>query len=1244
MDFYRIVERPAKNGVVEIYPDFIVKRSKDIMIRGGEFYAVWDEENGVWTTDEYDVQRIVDNDISIAAKEAASRAEGHISAKYMHSFSTGSWQKFMNFASKLPENYHQLDRELNFASDEVDKYRYSSKRLPYPLKPGTYSAYDELMGVLYDPKERDKLEWAIGAVISGDSRSIQKFIVLYGESGAGKSTFLNILEKLFTGYTSVFEAKALVGNNNNFATEAFRTNPLVAIQHDGDLSRIEDNTKLNSIVSHEEMVINEKHKSTYSTRLDAFLFMGTNKPVKITDAKSGIIRRLIDVQPSGRKLPYSRYKELMRQIDFELGGIASYCLDRYLTMGPDYYDSYIPEEMMLMTDYFYNYIETYFDVFKEADGVALTHAYRMYKEYCDDAQIAYSMNRVVFREELKNYFRNFEERATINGERVRSWYSGFKTERFKVLSEPTYSEPIFELTETESILDDILAMDPAQYASPIDTPMSSWDSVDTVLSDIDTSRVHFVRVPENHIVIDFDIKNAEGQKDALSNLEAASKWPPTYTEFSKGGSGVHLHYIYEGDLDTLDNEYAPGIEVKVFRGKSALRRRLTFCKNTPVATISSGLPIKEKKMYSEALLQSEKSLRDLIERNLRKEIHPGTKPSVAFIKKILDDAYESGLIYDVTNMRTAIMAFAANSTHWALDCLKMVNQMRLKSEKSAEDIPVKNDSGESPVFYDLEVFPNHLIVCYKRLGVEGITKLVDPTPHEVEQLMRFPLVGFNNRKYDNHILYGRAMGMSIEEIYNLSQRIISGDREAFFPAAYGISYTDIYDYASKKQSLKKWQVELGIIHKELGHPWDEPLPDELLEECVEYCCNDVISTEVVWKATESDFRARQILAAISGLSVNDKTQKHTSRILFHGDKDHKDAFEYTDLSKEFPGYKYSFGKSTYKGIDVGEGGFVYAEPGIYHNVALIDVASMHPTSAINMNIFGKYTKNYKDLLDARLAIKHGEFDAARKMLDGKLAPYLDDESAAKELSYALKIVINIVYGLTSAKFENDFNDKRNVDNIVAKRGALFMVDLLEAVKDRGYTVVHIKTDSIKIANADDDIIKFVMEFGEKYGYTFEHEATYDRMCLVNDAVYIAYMDGHWSATGAQFKHPYIFKKLFTHEPLTFNDYIETKEVKTALYLKMVESPGEPLEFIGRVSSFVPVISRVGGGELLREKDGKYYAATGTKGYLWLEAERAKMLDQPYESFIDHGYYSALESKAIEAISEYGDFDSFVNVG
>ena len=124
----------------------------------------------------------------------------------------------------------------------------------------------------------------------------------------------------------------------------------------------------------------------------------------------------------------------------------------------------------------------------------------------------------------------------------------------------------------------------------------------------------------------------------------------------------------------------------------------------------------------------------------------------------------------------------------------------------------------------------------------------------------------------------------------------------------------------------------------------------------EYCVNDVIATEAVFESRKQDFVAREILAELSGLSVNHTTQQHTARILFGNDKNPQRLFVYTDLSERFPGYEFDGKESTYCGEVTGEGGYVYSEPGVYENVALLDVASMHPTSIEQLNLFGPYTE------------------------------------------------------------------------------------------------------------------------------------------------------------------------------------------------------------------------------------------------------------------------------------------------
>lgn len=1238
MDFVDIKAVEKKQGVLEISPVFLVTRSTDLMVKGRSFYAIWDAETKLWSTDEYDVQRLVDAKL----REYAESCEGvSKSVKYMLSYDTGSWSMFQRYVTNISDNAHELNGRLIFADQEPEKTDYATKKLPYSLKEGDHSAWDEILGVLYGPEERDKIEWAIGSIVSGESRTLQKFLVLYGPSGTGKSTILNIIQKLFEGYTVTFDAKALGSSSNQFSTEVFRNNPLVAIQHDGDLSKIEDNTKLNSIISHEDMIVNEKYKAGYTTRINAFLFMGTNTPVKISDAKSGLIRRLIDVEPTGKKLPANVYRRLMQQIEFEYGAIAKHCLDKYNRMGYNYYDDYRPISMMYKTDPVLNFISDNYDVFSSQEYVTSKQAYDLYKRYVEEAGVERPISRQKLQNELTNYFDEFHDRfTTSSGERKRSVFTGFNMEKATSSITVTPEEPKgIVLKHQESIFDIELKDRPAQLAKPDGTPSKTWSSVRTVLRQIPTEELHYVAVPENHIVIDFDLKDEDGHKCLERNLEAASSWPPTYAEVSKSGQGLHLHYIFDGETDTLDSQYDEGIEVKVYRGNASLRRKLTLCNDLPIAHISSGLTRKERKVASEQYMQTERSIRNLIDRNLRKEIHPGTKPSVEFIKHILDEAYESGVEYDVSDMRSVITSFAAGSTNHSLDMIRLVQSMKFASDNAKDPDEVKTDTiTEEPiVFYDVEVYPNLFVVCWKYQGADNVQAMENPTPDQVESLFKYKLVGFNNRRYDNHILYARYLGYSNEQLYTLSQAIINSDRSVMFREAYNLSFADIYDFSSKKQSLKKFEIDLGINHMEMEIPWDQPVAEDMVPTVIEYCTNDVKATEAVFEARKADFTAREVLAELSELPINSSTQAHTAKIIFGNDEKPQSKFVYTDLSKEFPGYEFdefapkNAARSVYRGEEVGEGGYVYSEPGCYKDVAVLDIASMHPNSIRALNLFGPYTKNFTDLVDARVAIKHRDFDSARKMLDGKLAPFLKEETIADDLAYALKIIINTVYGLTAAKFENKFKDPRNKDNIVAKRGALFMVDLKHFVQERGYSAIHIKTDSIKIPGATPEIIKEVTDFGAKYGYTFEHESTYDRMCLVNKAVYIAKEGDHWEAVGAEFQHPYIYKKLFLDEEPSLEDYVETKQVsKGSIYICDPDSDSK--EFIGRIGTFIPVKKGTeGAGELMRVVDDKAYAVSGTKDYLWLRSSDAMAIGV---DCVDMSYFDKLEQDAIDEIERF----------
>ena len=1332
VDFLMIAHRMTKSGM-EVYPRLKIRNpSSDLMIQGGDFYAIWLEDTGLWSKNEQDALDLIDRELDKYVEENKETLGPQVRVLHMWDADTGMIDRWHRFVQKqMRDSYVMLDEKLIFSNTLVTKEDYATKRLPYPLEGGDISAYDHLMSTLYTAPERHKLEWAIGAIISGDSKTIQKFIVLYGAPKTGKSTVINIMTQLFEGYYSTFDAKALGSSNASFALEAFASNPLVAIQHDGDLSRIEDNTRLNSLVAHEQMTVNEKFKRAYSTSFKSFLIMGTNKPVKITDSKSGIIRRLIDVSPSGKRLTESDYDKTFKQIKFELGAIAKHCLDVYLEK-PDYYEHYVPLNMLGASNDFYNYMLDSYPLFEKEDSTTLATAWARYNTYCDNARVPYPLSQRLFKEELKSYFENYSDRfSKPDGTRVRSYYYGFLKNKFEMttydLSEKKdEDEYTIEFKEQESVFDRIAAGYLAQYAKEDGSPKTYWRQVKTTISDLDTHKLHYVKVPSNHIVIDFDIPDENGNKSFEANLKEASKWPKTYAELSKSGAGIHLHYIYKGDPSKLASIYKDHIEIKVFNGDMALRRKLTKCNDLDISPISSGLPLKgEKKTVDDKVIKNERGIRTLIKKNLNKEYHPSTKSSIDFIYKILEESYEGGVKYDVSDMMQGVLAFAANSKHNSDYCIKLVSKMKFKSEEPSK--PVESAT-KRIAFFDVETFPNLFLVCYKEAG-EGKTvfRLFNPKPEDIEDLLKYDLVGFNNRKYDNHMLYGCLQGNTPRQQYELSQNMILY-KTGFFGEAYNLSMTDIYDFAASthKQSLKKFEIEMGEHHQELGLPWDQPVPENKWEKVAEYCENDVLATEKTFYYLRGDWVARQILSDITGKTPNDTTNTITTELIFRGNKHPQGQFNYRNLGADFPGkvtylyddpyskfidgvpvfpgYKYENGVSSYRDVDkIGEGGRVYAKPGIYYNVALLDIASMHPHSIIAENLFGDYyTKIFKDLVDTRVAIKHEDWDAVRKAFDGKLSKYVDmverGELSAKELAGALKTAINSVYGLTAAKFDNEFRDPRNVDNIVAKRGALFMINLQHLVEEKGFTVAHIKTDSIKIPNATPDIIKFVMDYGKAYGYTFEHEATYERMCLVNDAVYIAKYkeplfnkqtgknDIWWTATGTQFKVPYVFKTLFSKEKIEFGDLCQTFEVKAgAIYLDSNENlpdgsnyekeyskldskvkkmrkdglePGKDIleqmeelkesishchnyRFIGRVGAFCPIRPGMGGGILVRINNDKPYAVQGTTGYRWLESEVA--LNLGIEERVDMSFFENLANEAKEAINNYGDgFEAFVN--
>lgn len=1244
VDFYNIVvksfgTRAKQDYIVE--PDFNYI-TKDLVCKGGSLYGYW--HDGVWRTDLYDLIRYIDKQV-LEETEAfkSTHVDSEVTPRLMSSHSSSVMDKFLKYTKNMPDSDIEFNTKIMFSNQTPVREDYSTTQLSYTPTPGDTSAFDEMFNLLYAPEELEKILWFIGAALTNSMYKIQKFLFLYGGKGSGKGTIINVFKMLFEGYYSGIDLHKLTGGSE-FATSGIKETQLL-IDDDSDLYSIKDDTNLLKLTSHEPIMVNNKYQSTYSVTFKGLLVAASNQRFKVRNIDSGITRRAVVAEPTELTHDYNSYMRLMDQIKFELPAIAHRAIETFMDLGAGYYQDYVPYDMMESTDLFYAFMRE--NAVALGDPCNLRTASELYRMYLTDLDYDTGGYKKKVKNELKRYYKTFVEQRKIDGENVKNIFEGLKWNEIfpegsgpKVYRKETEEDLIseFALREIQSAFDEQSVTYPAQLTKPDGTPRMKWDQVETALKDIDTRELHYVRVPENHIVIDLDLKNSSGEKDLYLNLEAARQFPKTYTELSKSGKGVHLHYIYEGDVHKLSPVYSEDIEIKVFKGNSSLRRQLSLCNSEKIKKISTGLPEKEEKLdvYKdiEIIQWNEQKMRAAIKGNLEKKYHDSTKPSVDFIVKIFSDAEKSGAKYDLRDMRQDILTFAASSSNQASYCISAVSKIVFNNIDSDDATDIQKKAGqrfydkEDIFFYDIEVFPNLFIVCFKKYNGEKTT-WINPTREQISWLVEQPIVGFNNRRYDNHILYAALLGEDNLSLYRQSQRIINDKNAAsgMYSGAYELSYTDIYDYlnAGNKMSLKKWEVKLGIKHDELELPWDQPVPEDMWERAAEYCGNDVDATQAVFDATMSDYIARKVLSVLSGLSMNSTTNQHTTAIVFEGKskKETMSELVYTDLSETFPGYTFEFGKSAYRGEDPGEGGYVYAEPGVYENVALLDVASMHPTSAIELNMFGKYTKNFEALMDGRLHVKHNDMDSLATMFDGKLKEILDDpDISPKDLSNGLKTAINSVYGLTSASFENQFRHPKNNDNTVAKRGALFMIDLKHEVQKRGYVVAHIKTDSIKIPNADQEIIDFVFEFGKKYGYTFEHEATYSKFALVNKSTYVCqYQDGQWSATGTQFQEPYVFKTLFSKEELSNEDFFITKEVKNAsIFL------GE--RFIGRLAK---VYASNTGDEMFRVTDDKKGYISGTKGYKWKLSK-----DLETNKDVDMGYYQQLLLDAIEAIKKVGD--------
>ena len=144
MDFLIISQRPTRSGVVEVYPHFDTRKSRDLMVKGGDFYAIWNEEEGLWSTDQDTVINLIDK--ALDEYKAKNPLPGNVYiTKYMRDSDSGSidkWKKYVK--QQLPTNrFHQLNQKVIFANSPVNKKDYQkSPYMEHYIEGNTVSGVD----------------------------------------------------------------------------------------------------------------------------------------------------------------------------------------------------------------------------------------------------------------------------------------------------------------------------------------------------------------------------------------------------------------------------------------------------------------------------------------------------------------------------------------------------------------------------------------------------------------------------------------------------------------------------------------------------------------------------------------------------------------------------------------------------------------------------------------------------------------------------------------------------------------------------------------------------------------------------------------------------------------------------------------------------------------------------------------------------------------------------------------------
>lgn len=479
-----------------------------------------------------------------------------------------------------------------------------------------------------------------------------------------------------------------------------------------------------------------------------------------------------------------------------------------------------------------------------------------------------------------------------------------------------------------------------------------------------------------------------------------------------------------------------------------------------------------------------------------------------------------------------------------------VRQNEIKKERFFEKYYEVPDS--ELVFFDTEVYKNLFILVTKRHADKNCKAYVNPPLKVLEEIIH-PFckywIGYNNNFYDNLILYklkkllksNQNYSVIMPELKKFSDGIINKYDKSI---EYGkiTTYLDFYKLCPKDKSLSKLKYELNYPCLETPYSFDVDIQPEQIDECVNYCVNDVLGLEYAFFQPQyyQKYLAHKSLCKMVDIQVSNSTNTTTGVLIFgHTSnlwrKSQLKLPNLTEYMQNIPGYenakfevipgetnitgRFINGNTSY---DINRGGENKTVPGKHTNVVSLDVDSMYVTTFINTHYFGDFTERIKQLRDVRLALKRKDLPEVNRLYK-EFGEFITNEHIDFKLaSDMLKLCLNSLYGLSSASFDNFMKLRENETNLIANLGNIMMNELYQNCISKGWKVVHIKTDGIKIADCTDEMIAYCIDFAKKWGYNFSIDEKYKEFLIIDKANYIGITeDGRISSRGELFNNNWL---------------------------------------------------------------------------------------------------------------------------